>query len=93
MKKVIQVIPREDFKVYVYFEDGKVKLYDMKNLIGKGVFAPLSDLKIFKEKCTVMNFTLAWDLSGKRDEYDCLDIDPCSIYENGEDVRDPLVEN
>jgi hypothetical protein len=37
-----------------------------------------------------MNFTLAWDLSGKRDEYDCLDIDPFSIYENGEDVRDPL---
>lgn len=90
MKKVIQVIPTNDFKVYVYFEDGKIKLYDMKPLIGKGVFAPLLDIQIFKEKCTVMNNTLAWDLTGKRDEYDCLDIDPCTIYENGIDITDPL---
>lgn len=91
MKKVIQVIPREDYKVYVYFEDGAIKLYDMKNLVGIGVFTPLLDKTIFKEKCTIMNSTLAWDLTGKRNEYDCLDIDPCSIYESGEDVKDPLV--
>jgi len=92
MKKVVQVVPRDDFKVYVYFEDGKIKLYDMKNFIGKGVFAPLADIEIFKEKCTVMNYTLAFDLTGKRDEFDCLDIDPCSIYEYGIDIEDPFAK-
>lgn len=90
MKKVIQVIPIEDFKVYVYFEDGKIKLYDMNNFIGKGVFKPLADTTIFKEKCTILNNTLAWDLSGNRDEFNCLDIDPYTIYENGIDIKDPL---
>lgn len=62
----------------------------MSTLIGRGVFTPLLDINIFKEKCTVLNYTLAWDLSGTRDEFNCLDIDPCSIYDNGEDVSDPL---
>ena len=90
MKKVIQVIPSEDFKVYVYFEDGKIKLFDMNHLVGKGVFAPLANKVVFKERCTILNHTLAWDLTGKRDETDCLDIDPISIYESGQDVKDPL---
>jgi hypothetical protein len=37
MKTVIQVLPRKDFKVYVYFDDGKIKLYEMAPLLGKGV--------------------------------------------------------
>lgn len=86
MKKIIQVVPTDDFKVYVYFDDGKIKLFDMSHLIGIGVFAPLSDIKIFKEKCTILNDTLAWDLVGKRDEFNCLDIDPFTIYEDGIDV-------
>lgn len=90
MKKVIQVVPTDDFKVYVYFDDGKIKLFNMSHLIGIGVFAPLSDIKHFKEKCTILNDTLAWDLTGKRDEFNCLDIDPLTIYKDGLDVSDPL---
>ena len=90
MKKVVQVLPTDDFKVYVYFEDGKIKLFDMSHLVGFGVFAPLAEIKIYKEKCTVLNDTLAWDLVGHRDEYECLDIDPFTIYEEGADVSDPL---
>lgn len=90
MKKVIQVIPTSDYKVYVYFEDGKIKLFDMAHLIGIGVFAPLSDINVFKTKCTVLNNTLAWDLQGNRDVFNCLDIDPLTIYQDGVDVSDPL---
>ena len=28
-----------------------------------------------------MNGTLAWDVSGNRDESNCIDIDPFSLYE------------
>lgn len=60
VKKVVQVLPTDDFKVYVYFEDGKIKLFDMSHLVGN------------------------------RDQYECLDIDPFTIYEEGADVSDPL---
>lgn len=89
MKTVIQVIPRDDFKVYVYFDDGKIKLFDMSHLIGKGVFTQISEIKVFLKTCTVLNHTLAWDLVGNRDAYQCIDIAPDTIYLNGTDVDDP----
>jgi len=61
--KVIQVIPTKDFKVYIYFIDGKIKLFDAKELIQRGVFKQLQDVDIFINTCTVLNDTLAWDLS------------------------------
>ena len=30
---------------------------------------------------TTQNGTLAWDISGKMDESDCIDIDPFTLYE------------
>jgi len=91
LKKIIQVRPNSDFTVYVYFGDGKIKLYDVKPLIGKGVFAQISDVEHFLNKCTVMNGTLAWDISGKFDQQTCIDIDPETIYLNGADVSvDPI---
>lgn len=91
LHSVVQVIPRKDFKVYVYFSDGKIRLFDMQPLLGKGIFKQISDIKTFQEKCTVINKTLAWDLKGNFSEYDCLDIDPETIYENGVEVSDPLL--
>jgi hypothetical protein len=90
---VIQVKPTQDFKVYVYFDDGKIKLFDMTPLLGKGVFKQISDLDAFMEKCTVLNQTLAWDVGGNFDEYNCIDIDPETIYSTGIDVSDPLSAN
>ena len=29
----------------------------------------------------ILNDTLAWDLSGTRDETDCIDIDPDMLYQ------------
>lgn len=87
---VVQVKPTRDFKVYVYFDDGKIKLFDMKSLLGKGVFKQISDIDAFLEKCTVLNHTLAWDVGGNFDQYNCIDIDPETIYSTGIDVADPL---
>lgn len=91
LKTVVQVMPQEDFKVYVYFDDGKIKLYDTKPLIqAGGVFKQISSIDDFMTKCTVMGGTLAWDLSGQFDESNCIDIDAQVIYSKGEDVTDPL---
>ena len=78
---VVQVIPYEDYTVYVYFEDGKLVCYDAKPLLEKKVFAPLKSIDFFMNACTVLNGTLAWDVSGNRDCSQCLDIDPCTLYE------------
>jgi hypothetical protein len=90
--QVVQVVPSDDFTVYVYFSDGSVRLTDVKPLIHPGsVFEPLSDVEVFRSRLTVMNDTVAWDLSGERDSRQCLDLDPFTIYE-GAVVGDPLAE-
>lgn len=79
--KVVQVIPMENYSVYVYFEDGKIVCYDMSQMIEKEAFRSLRDINVFKDTCTVMNDTLAWDIGGNRDNTMCLDIDPDTLYE------------
>ena len=64
---IVQVIPYKDYTVYVYFEDGKA-------------FEPLKDINFFMNACTILNGTLAWDVSGTRDCSKCLDIDPEMLY-------------
>lgn len=88
--KVLQVVPTDDYKVYIYFEDGKIKLFNASELIKKGVFQQLQDVELFKNSCTVLNDTLAWDLSGKFDSYNCLDLDPEELYNSCLDVKEPI---
>ncbi len=80
LPKVVQVIPMSDYSVYVYFEDGKIIYYDMSQMIEKEVFGCLREIEIFMNKCTVMNDTLAWYISGNWDNTTCLDTDPDTLY-------------
>lgn len=52
----------------------------IKPLIGKGVFSVLEDKDFFMNRCTILNRTLAWDLSGEYDPTDCLDLDSVVLY-------------
>ena len=88
--KVIQVVPTDGYKVYVYFADGKIKLYDASELVKKGVFKPLHDIELFKKSCTVLNDTLAWDINGNYDSSNCLDIDSDKIYNSCPEVDEPF---
>jgi hypothetical protein len=91
--KVVQVVPTDNYEVYAYLNDGSVRLYDVKPLLRKNtVFDPLMDIQVFKNKLTVINDTIAWDMCGNRDPYKCIDIDPFTIYEQTP-VTDPLVGN
>ena len=88
--KVVQVVPTEDYRVYAYFNDGSVRLFDVKPLIKTGtVFEPLLDKEVFKSKLTVINETIAWDMGGNRDPRKCIDLDPLVIFEQPV-VADPL---
>ena len=78
--KIVQVVPTEEYTVYVYFEDGKIVCYDVKPLLDKEIFAALREIEYFIETCTIMNDTLAWDVSGNRDNTACIDIDPDTLY-------------
>lgn len=90
---VVQAVAGQDFTVFAYFSDGSIHLFNMKPLIEKGgVFSQLKDEEFFADKITVMNSTVAWDLSGSYDPTECIDIDPFVIYES-ERVEDPLKES
>ncbi len=81
--EVYQAVAGENYIVYAYMNDGGVRAYDMKPALEKGgVFEPLRDETIFKTKLTVLNNTVAWDLSGKRDKSDCVDIDPFEVFDS-----------
>lgn len=90
---VVQALAGQDFTVYAYFTDGTIHLFDMKPLIASGgVFEQLSQESFFTDNLTVMNSTVAWDLSGCYDPTNCIDIDPFTVYE-AERVDDPLMES
>jgi hypothetical protein len=78
--EIVQVVPNENYTVRVYFEDGKIVLYDVSPLLEKEIFRPLKDKNIFVNTCTIINDTLGWDLEGNRDASKCIDIDPETLY-------------
>ena len=89
---VVQAIAGDNYMVYAYFTDGTIHEYDMKPLLRLGgVFSKLLDEDFFRNRITVLNSTVAWDLSGCYDPCNCVDIDPYDVYEAIE-VEDPLMQ-
>jgi len=90
LPKVLQIVPTNDYCVYVYFNDGSVRLFNVKPLIQPDtVFEILHDIELFKSRVTVLNDTVAWDINGDRDPRKCIDLDPIVIFEQPA-VADPL---
>ena len=78
---VVQAVPGDGYQVYAYFTDGSIHLYDMKPLVSRGgVFALLKDKVYFDARLTVLNGTIAWDMTGELDASNCIDIDPFDVY-------------
>ena len=87
---VVQVVAGPDKTVYAYFSDGRITRLDMKESIAAGgVFERLADDSFFANALTVLNGTVAWDVSGRFDPRTCIDVDPFTAYE-AERVADPL---
>ena len=91
LPQIIQVLPGRGHEIFLYFTDGSVRLYDAEPLLDRtGVFDHLKDPTFYHDRMTVMNGTLAWDITGTRDATQCLDLDPCSLYESSVVVKEPL---
>ncbi len=89
---IVQAVPGDNFTVYAYCNDGAIRLIDVKPLIEKGgVFKPLENIDFFQTRLTIINDTVAWDISGDWDAEKCVDLDPCWIFEDAPIVDDPLV--
>ena len=59
---------------------------DLKGRFETLVFRPLRNRKTFFSTMTVINGTLAFDVAGNRNEYKCVDIDPETIFTEGEPI-------
>ncbi len=93
ISKVVPAVAGQNFSVYAYFHDGTFRLLDASPLVRKGgVFTPLQDADFFRDRLTVINDTVAWDIDGTRDPCTCVDLDPCELYESCPIVEDPLKE-
>ena len=80
--EIYQAVAGEDYVVYAYLNDGGIRKFDVKPLIKQGgVFQKIKNKDVFKNTLTVLNGTVAWDIAGKRNEYECIDIDPMTIFE------------
>jgi len=88
--EILQVIPTDDYKVYLYFNDGYIRLYDASDLVQKGIFKQLQENNLFVETCTVINHTLAWTPDRSYREDNCLDLDPVVLYKTCPIVEEPL---
>lgn len=78
---VVKVIPLDNYHVQIFFDNGKIVEYDASSLLQGEVFKPLQNIHVFKDTCTVLNDTLAWDISGHRNASECIDLDPLMLYE------------
>ena len=88
--EVVQAIPGPERSVYAYFTDGSVHRYNVAPLLEKGgVFERLGDESFFSSALTVLNGTVAWDVSGHLDPTECIDIDPFAVYA-APTIKDPL---
>lgn len=60
-----------------------MRKFDVKPLIKQGgVFQKIKNINVFKNTLTVLNGTVAWDIAGNRNEHECIDIDPMTIFES-----------
>ena len=90
---VVQAVAGDHHTVYAYFSDGTVRLADIEPLIQQGgVFSKLKEDDFFRDRLTVMNGAVAWDVTGTRDETKCIDLDPYEMYDKSPIVSDPLAD-
>lgn len=55
----------------------------MKPFIQRGtVYEPLENEDFFKKRLFICVDTIAWDINGSRDEYECVDVAPEIISES-----------
>jgi hypothetical protein len=68
---VREVVPRDDYTLFVVFENGENGILDMKPILDFGVFQRIKDYETFR-RVRVAFDTIEWDCG--------VDLDPEFIY-------------
>lgn len=78
MREIIKVEALEDYKLILTFDNGEVKIKDMKPYLDKGIFKKLKDINIFNN-VKIKFGTISWEN----------DIDMCadSLYETSKNIK------
>lgn len=84
-KKVVSAEPNENFTITLSFDNGEVRLYDMKPLLKAGtVFEKIAEYKNFKRVYIDEQQCVSWDIDPNVDSNKVwnnkLDISPESCY-------------
>jgi hypothetical protein len=72
MESVIKVMPLEDFRLELWFDDGVHRVFDVRPYLDKGVFKRLKDPVFFRQAYVALD-TVCWPGG--------LDIAPETLYD------------
>ncbi len=62
-KRVVGVVPNDDFTLTISFDNGEKRLYDVRPLLQKGtVFEKLADIENFRRVYVDGTHCIAWDI-------------------------------
>lgn len=78
MREIIEVEVLEDYQLKLTFDNGEIKIKDMKPYLDKGIFKKLKDKKVFNN-VKIKYGTISWEN----------DIDMCadSLYETSKTIE------
>jgi hypothetical protein len=81
MESVICVLPRDDFSLELWFDDGAHRIFDSRPYLERGVFTRLKDLSTFKQAHVAFG-TVVWPGD--------IDIAPETLYDRSVPLADEL---
>ncbi len=78
MREIIEVEALKDYQLKLIFDDGEIKIKDMKPYLDKGIFKKLKDINVFNN-VKIKYGTISWEN----------DIDMCadSLYETSKTIE------
>ncbi len=90
-KQIVNVHPNEDFTLTLSFDNGEIRMYDVKPDIQSGtVFEPLSDWNLFRRVYLDDSHCVSWDIDPNIDSdivwNNKLDLCPDHCYINSTPV-------
>lgn len=91
-KKILNIEPKTEYKLILYYSDGSVRLYDLADSL-YGVFKKLEDPELFSKVFIDDSGAIAWDIDSKADSSiqwnNRIDICPDAAYMDSIEIHTP----